>query len=66
MAAFCREHGVTLLTYGTLFGGLLSERYLGRPEPRRAELDTASLAEVQADDRRLGRLGAVPGIARAC
>ena len=34
MAAFCREHGVTLLAYGTLLGGLLSEKYLGRPEPR--------------------------------
>jgi len=26
MAAFCAEHGVTLLAYGTLLGGLLSER----------------------------------------
>jgi aryl-alcohol dehydrogenase-like predicted oxidoreductase len=43
MASFCREHGVTLLAYGSLLGGLLSEKYLGRNEPRRAELDTASL-----------------------
>jgi aryl-alcohol dehydrogenase-like predicted oxidoreductase len=47
MAAFCREHGITLLTYGTLLGGLLSEKYLGRPEPRRSELDTASLQKYQ-------------------
>ena len=26
MAAWCREHDVTLLAYGTLLGGLLSER----------------------------------------
>src|SRR5204863_4441583 len=26
MAAFCRDHGIVLLTYGTLLGGLLSER----------------------------------------
>ena len=39
MAAFCREHGMTLLAYGTLLGGLLSEKYLGRPEPPRAELN---------------------------
>jgi aryl-alcohol dehydrogenase-like predicted oxidoreductase len=43
MAAFCREHGITLLAYGTLLGGLLSQKYLGRPEPGRSELDTASL-----------------------
>ena len=43
MASFCRDHGVTLLAYGSLLGGLLSEKYLGRDEPQRAELDTASL-----------------------
>jgi aryl-alcohol dehydrogenase-like predicted oxidoreductase len=43
MAEFCRLHGITLLAYGTVLGGLLSERYLGRPEPRRDELNTASL-----------------------
>jgi aryl-alcohol dehydrogenase-like predicted oxidoreductase len=47
MASFCREHGVTLLTYGTLLGGLLSEKYLGRPEPRRPELNTASLQKYK-------------------
>ena len=30
MAAFCREHDITLLTYGTVLGGLLSEKYLGQ------------------------------------
>jgi len=33
MSAFCRENGIRLLTYGTLAGGLLSERWLGAPEP---------------------------------
>ncbi|HJU20839.1 MAG TPA: aldo/keto reductase [Stellaceae bacterium] len=47
MAAFCGAHGVTLLAYGTLLGGLLSERHLGRPEPRRSELDTASLQKYK-------------------
>jgi len=47
MAAFCRDHGITLLAYGTLLGGLLSEKYLGRPEPRRPELDTASLQKYK-------------------
>jgi aryl-alcohol dehydrogenase-like predicted oxidoreductase len=43
MSGYCREQGVGLLAYGTLCGGLLSEKYLGRPEPGRAELNTASL-----------------------
>jgi aryl-alcohol dehydrogenase-like predicted oxidoreductase len=43
MAAFCREHGIMLLTYGTVLGGLLSEKFLGRPGPGRGELNTASL-----------------------
>jgi aryl-alcohol dehydrogenase-like predicted oxidoreductase/enamine deaminase RidA (YjgF/YER057c/UK114 family) len=33
MSAFCAESGVRLLAYGTLAGGLLSERWLGQPEP---------------------------------
>jgi aryl-alcohol dehydrogenase-like predicted oxidoreductase len=47
MAAFCRGHSMTLLAYGTLLGGLLSEKYLGRPEPRRPELSTASLQKYK-------------------
>jgi aryl-alcohol dehydrogenase-like predicted oxidoreductase len=47
MAPFCREHGMTFLAYGTLLGGLLSEKYLGRPEPSRAELNTASLQKYK-------------------
>ena len=43
MANYCREHGVWLLSYGTVLGGLLSEKYLGQPEPTAAELNTASL-----------------------
>jgi aryl-alcohol dehydrogenase-like predicted oxidoreductase len=47
MAAFCAEHGITLLAYGTVLGGLLSEKYLGRSEPGRAELGTASLQKYK-------------------
>ena len=43
MAPFCVERGIRLLTYGTFCGGLLSDRYLGQPEPAGAALDTASL-----------------------
>src|SRR5947208_8814778 len=47
MAAFCQQHGITLLTYGTVLGGLLSEKYLGRAEPGRGELNTASLQKYK-------------------
>jgi aryl-alcohol dehydrogenase-like predicted oxidoreductase len=47
MASHCGDHAVTLLAYGTLLGGLLSEKYLGRQEPQRAELDTASLRKYK-------------------
>jgi aryl-alcohol dehydrogenase-like predicted oxidoreductase len=42
MAPFCQQQGITLLTYGTVCGGLLSEKFLGQPEPRRWDLPTAS------------------------
>jgi aryl-alcohol dehydrogenase-like predicted oxidoreductase len=48
MAAFCRNHRIALLAYGTLLGGLFSEKYLGRPEPSRSELDTASLRKYKS------------------
>ncbi len=47
MAGLCRDHGVQLLTYGTVCGGLLSDRYLGALEPRRPELNTASLQKYK-------------------
>jgi enamine deaminase RidA (YjgF/YER057c/UK114 family) len=33
LAALCKERGVKLLAYGTLCGGFLSEKWLGKPEP---------------------------------
>ena len=39
MIQFCQEHNIQLLTYGTLCGGLLSEKYLGQPEPRGSALN---------------------------
>lgn len=43
MAHFCQEHNIHLLAYGSVCGGLLSQKYLWRPEPKRGEIDTASL-----------------------
>jgi aryl-alcohol dehydrogenase-like predicted oxidoreductase len=47
MAPWCCEHGVHLLAYGAVCGGLLSERYLGQPEPRGSALDTVSLQKYK-------------------
>ncbi len=47
MAAWCAENHVPLLTYGTLCGGLLTEKYLGAAEPDRLALNTASLRKYK-------------------
>lgn len=47
MVSFCQEHNIKLLAYGTLCGGLLSEKYLGQPEPRGGELNTTSLRKYK-------------------
>src|SRR6266852_6112974 len=47
MVPFCQEQNIALLTYGTLCGGLLSDAYLGQPEPRSAALNTASLRKYK-------------------
>jgi len=47
MAQYCQEQGIHLLAYGALAGGLLSERYLGQPEPGRSALTTASLSKYK-------------------
>ena len=47
MTAVCEEQRVWLLPYGVLCGGLLSDRYLGRPEPGNTVLNTASLRKYK-------------------
>jgi aryl-alcohol dehydrogenase-like predicted oxidoreductase len=48
MAPFCLKYNISLLAYGSICGGLLSERYLGRiQEPSAAELDTLSLRKYK-------------------
>ena len=47
MIPFCLEHNISLLAYGSICGGLISERYLGRVEPSTAELNTASLRKYK-------------------
>jgi len=38
MSEFCLQHGIRVLAFGTLAGGFLSERWLGRPEPAEGEI----------------------------
>ncbi len=47
MIQFCQENGIQLLTYGTVCGGFLSEKYLGVSEPRGSELTTVSLKKYK-------------------
>ena len=47
MIPFCRKHNISLLTYGTLCGGLLSEKYLEKPEPSITDLYTLSLQKYK-------------------
>ncbi len=47
MAQFCQEQNIWLLPYGTVCGGLLSERYLGQPEPSYYRLNTVSLQKYK-------------------
>ncbi len=43
MIEFCQQNDIKLFTYGSLCGGFLSEKYLGRLEPKLLKLNTASL-----------------------
>lgn len=47
MISVCQEQNIHLLAYGTLCGGLLSEQYLGVPEPQGGKLNTASLRKYK-------------------
>ena len=47
MADYCAENGVAILAYGTLLGGFLSKKWLGKPEPRETELTNWSLMKYK-------------------
>ena len=47
MIPFCLKHNISLLAYGSICGGLISERYLGRLQPSSAELNTLSLRKYK-------------------
>lgn len=47
MIPYCAQANIQLLTFGTLCGGLLSEKYLSANEPGSHELNTASLRKYK-------------------
>ncbi|GAB4818560.1 hypothetical protein N2152v2_005606 [Parachlorella kessleri] len=47
MTDFCQQHGIKLLSYGTVAGGFLSDKYLG-VQQREVRLDTSSKAKYAA------------------
>ena len=65
MSAFCLENGVRLLAYGTLAGGLMSERWLGRPEPESNEIADWSKMKYKRFVDAAGGWGALQKILRA-
>jgi aryl-alcohol dehydrogenase-like predicted oxidoreductase/enamine deaminase RidA (YjgF/YER057c/UK114 family) len=42
MSDLCLQHGIKLLAFGTIAGGFLTERWLGKPEPEWEDLSTWS------------------------
>ncbi|MCO5566612.1 hypothetical protein L7F22_020289 [Adiantum nelumboides] len=47
MVPWCLQNNVKILAYGTLLGGFLAEKYIGKTEPKRYELNTSSLAKYK-------------------
>ncbi len=65
MSAVCLAGGVRLLAYGTLAGGLLSERWLGRPEPDADAIADWSKAKYNRFIGAIGGWAVFQGILRA-
>ena len=65
MSAFCLAHGVRLLAYGTLAGGLISERWVGRPEPSADEIADWSKSKYKRFVEAIGGWDAFQGLLAA-
>ncbi len=69
MAAFCQDRDIPMLCYGTLAGGFLTDRWLGRPDPVPAGTDhralpTRSLTKYRLIVDELGGWDALQGLLR--
>ncbi|KAF2070350.1 hypothetical protein CYY_008337 [Polysphondylium violaceum] len=47
MLSFCKDKDIYILAYGVCLGGLLSEKFLGVPEPSQTSLNTWSLTKYK-------------------
>jgi aryl-alcohol dehydrogenase-like predicted oxidoreductase/enamine deaminase RidA (YjgF/YER057c/UK114 family) len=65
MSAFCAESGIRLLAYGTLAGGLISERWLGRPEPGAGDIGDWSKMKYKRFIDAIGGWSVLQGMLRA-
>jgi aryl-alcohol dehydrogenase-like predicted oxidoreductase/enamine deaminase RidA (YjgF/YER057c/UK114 family) len=65
MSAFCLEHGVRLLAYGTIAGGLLTRRWLGRPEPLASDINDWSKMKYKRFVDAVGGWGALQALLTA-
>jgi len=65
MSAFCAESGIRLLAYGTLAGGLISERWLGQPEPGAGDIGDWSKMKYKRFIDAIGGWSVLQGMLRA-
>ncbi len=65
MSSFCLDHGIALLAYGTLAGGLISERFLGREEPGASDISDWSKMKYKRFVDTIGGWQVLQGILRA-
>ena len=47
MADYCAENSIVILAYGTLCGGFISKKWLGKPEPEQKNLGNWSLMKYK-------------------
>lgn len=57
MVEFCADNDISLLCYGTLAGGFLTDRYLGAPEPE-PPMENRSLTKYRLIIDEIGGWGA--------
>jgi aryl-alcohol dehydrogenase-like predicted oxidoreductase/enamine deaminase RidA (YjgF/YER057c/UK114 family) len=65
MSTFCLQNGIRLLAYGTLAGGLLTGKWLGRPEPATGELGDWSTMKYKRFVDQIGGWDALQSILSA-
>ncbi|HVI88941.1 MAG TPA: aldo/keto reductase [Dongiaceae bacterium] len=65
LSAFCLGHGVRLFAYGTLAGGLLTEKWLGKPEPQVDDITDWSKMKYKRFVDQIGGWAALQAILQA-